>query len=182
MIQNIQGKFPKVWVWDHTQDFCSSSLTSGSISPATALPVQPGKVGNAERHLPWKAQEDEIVAESFAEQTCGSWDADGVILSARPGACCAIPACTSLLPAGKRSTRGGTPEWWLVMDSRWGSLSTSFNSLVTFLTLTMCTAWGAFGTHRDSLVGTICCAQKCHCSPLDSSWFCTVSLALKTTG
>lgn len=102
-----------IWVvLNSTQDFCSTSLTSGSISPGAALPVEPWKAGNAERHLPC----EKTVAESFAEQTCGSWDADGVLLPARPWACCTIPPCTLLLPAGKRNTKQGTPEWCFLCD------------------------------------------------------------------
>lgn len=64
-------------------------------------------------------------------------------------ACCTIPACTPLLPAEKRSTKWGTPEWCFPCDGLQGSFwSTFFNSLLTFLTLTRCTAWGAFGTQR----------------------------------
>lgn len=139
-----------MWVWDHTQDSCSTSLTS---SPQVLLCHSSQEKLAMQRHLPWKAQEDERVAESLAEQTCGSWDADGVMLPARPGACCTIPACTPFYLLGK-----GAPneehqnDAFLVKDSRWGFLSTFFNSLLTFLTLTMCTAWGAFGTQRESLV------------------------------
>lgn len=109
--------------------------------------------------------------QSFAEQTCSSWDADGVMLPTRPWACCTIPACIPFHLLGK-----GTPneehqnDAFLVMDSRWGFWSCFLNSLLTFLTLTMCTAWGAFGT-QTAWCGIICYAQECHCSPFDSSDF-----------
>lgn len=53
------------------------------------------------------------------------------------------------LPAGKRSNKWGTPEWCFPCEAlQMGLLSSFLSSLLTFLTLTMCTAWGAFGTHR----------------------------------
>lgn len=55
------------------------------------------------------------------------------------------------LPAGKRSTKWGTPEWCIPCEGL--QMGSFFNSLLTFLTLRMCTAWGAFGTHRQLGVG-----------------------------
>lgn len=170
------GKFPKVWVWDYTQDFCS---TIQGASPQVLfcqssqenLPMQRG----THHEKPRKTRKQwQRFAEQLGSRWChATWQTMGILYH---------PCLQPLLPAGKRSTKWGTLEWCFLCDGlQMGLLKQLLKLTSDFSDSQNVQSMKCFWQTETAWCGIICYTQKCQRSP-DSGWFCIIALAVKTTG